>query len=210
MRCKTELAAIARSMHSDIKIAITIILFVSMIAFMECIVVDFQLDYTKTVLASTFSPPLEGGARNYTFGPITSIQNDEKGNPHWILSGTWKTNLLNFANRSQTPVSANISQQEGSSAEVGAVPIFNAAFRMITLNGTDDGHTHTITNFVLANASMSDNMTSVFNGMSTASLREGPISEIPTTIEILNGKVMNISSILPKLIITTEILQSME
>lgn len=50
MRCKTELAAIARSMHHDNKIAITIALFVPMIAFMDCIVVDFQFDYASTVL----------------------------------------------------------------------------------------------------------------------------------------------------------------
>ncbi len=62
---------------------------------------------------------------------------------------------------------------------------------MITLNGTGE-HTHTITNFALEDISMPNNMTTVFNGTSTASLREGPVTDIPTTITAINGKVISI------------------
>jgi hypothetical protein len=35
-------------------------------------------------------------------------------------------------------------------------------------------------------------MTAIFNGTSTANFREGPITDIPTTISITNGKVISI------------------
>jgi hypothetical protein len=62
---------------------------------------------------------------------------------------------------------------------------------MIMLNGTA-AHTHTITNFVLANTSMPNNMTRIFNGTSTASMREGPVTDIPTGISIMGDKVISI------------------
>jgi hypothetical protein len=62
---------------------------------------------------------------------------------------------------------------------------------MVMLNGTG-GHTHTITNFVLANVSQPDNMTKIFNGTSTASMREGPVTDIPTSIEIIGDKIISI------------------
>jgi hypothetical protein len=52
--------------------------------------------------------------------------------------------------------------------------------------------THTITNFVITNVSKPDNMTKIFNGTSTASLREGPVTDIPTSIEIIGDKVISI------------------
>jgi hypothetical protein len=62
---------------------------------------------------------------------------------------------------------------------------------MVMLNGTG-GHTHTITNFVLANVSRPDDMTKIFNGTSTASMREGPVTDIPTSIEIIGDKIISI------------------
>jgi hypothetical protein len=62
---------------------------------------------------------------------------------------------------------------------------------MVRLNGTAE-HTHTITNFVVASVSQPDNMTRVFNGTSTASLREGPVTDVPTSIKITGDKVISI------------------
>jgi hypothetical protein len=62
---------------------------------------------------------------------------------------------------------------------------------MVRLNGTAE-HTHTITNFVLANASQPDNMTTIFNGTSTASMMKGPVADIPTSIRIMGDKVISI------------------
>jgi hypothetical protein len=118
---------------------------------------------------------------NYTFGTISSLQNDESGNPAWVVSGHWKANLL--SNQS------NVTSQGNRSSSSG--PTFNASVEMIMLNGTA-AHTHTITNFVLANTSMPNNMTRIFNGTSTASMREGPVTDIPTGITIMGDKVISI------------------
>ena len=53
-------------------------------------------------------------------------------------------------------------------------------------------HTHTITDFVLKNKSMIDKNTLVFNGTSSASLREGIVTNIPTSIKIINNSVISI------------------
>jgi hypothetical protein len=120
---------------------------------------------------------------NTTFGTIASIQNDESGNPSWIVSGHWKANLLN--NQSQSSSSGG----QGNTSSSGSV--FNTSFEMVKLDGTA-AHTHTITNFVLANTSMPNNMTRIFNGTSTASLKEGPATDIPTSIRIMGDKVISI------------------
>ena len=54
--------------------------------------------YHRNTLA--FSPPFSsqgifGSNKQYVFGSIDSIQNDNSGKPAWILTGFWKTNLLN-------------------------------------------------------------------------------------------------------------------
>ena len=125
---------------------------------------------------------------NTTFGTIASIQNDENGNPSWIVAGHWKTNLLN--NQSQSSSSqGNTTSSPSTSTSSGSV--FNTSFRMVKLDGTAN-HTHTITNFVLVNTSMPNNMTRIFNGTSTASLKEGPATDIPTSIRIMGDKVISI------------------
>ncbi len=115
------------------------------------------------------------GATNtpFTFGTIDSVQNGHNGKPSWVLSGGWKTNLIN-----QT-------QNNPSGA------VFNTSFRMIMLNGSAD-HTHTITNFVLKTKSMPNKTTTIFNGTSTASLREGPVTNVPTSIKVMDNKVLSI------------------
>ncbi|MGH9950811.1 MAG: hypothetical protein ACRD5J_04230, partial [Nitrososphaeraceae archaeon] len=53
-------------------------------------------------------------------------------------------------------------------------------------------HTHTITNFIATNSSQINNSTMMFNGTSTASLRAGPVTDIPTSITIMGDKVISI------------------
>jgi hypothetical protein len=54
---------------------------------------------------------------------------------------------------------------------------FDIQVEMVKLDGTA-GHTHTITNFLLVNTSQSDNMTKVLNGTTTASMIEGPVTDM--------------------------------
>jgi hypothetical protein len=131
---------------------------------------------------NTTATPQQLRNENFTFGAISSIQNDENGKPDWIITGHWKTNLLS-ENASKKVTGNTTSPFERSP--------FDAQMEMIRLNGTA-GHTHTITNFVLANMSQPNNITKVFNGTSTASMREGPVTNIPITIRIMGDKVISI------------------
>src|SRR5918995_536772 len=111
----------------------------------------------KTTAAFAQGP--QGG--NYTFGILASIQNNENDDPFWIVSGNWRTNLLDIANQSQMTARGNMLQQ-GTLASV-----FNTSVRMINFNGTGEHtHTHSITNFALENFITPNNMTTIFNGMS--------------------------------------------
>ncbi len=132
-----------------------------------------------------FSPFEEG--RNYTFGAISSVQDDNDGKPAWILTGFWKTNLINQTAAMATPTgSANGSQLQGGSAN-----LFTASFRMIMTNGSAM-HTHTIADFLLKNKSMPNKSTIVFNGTASASLKEGIVPDVPTSIKVMNDRVISI------------------
>src|ERR671938_494272 len=131
-----------------------------------------------------FNPFREAG--NYTFGAISSVQDDNDGKPAWILTGFWKTNLINHTSTKTPTSNANDSRLQGETADV-----FTASFRMIMTNGSTM-HTHSITNFVLQNKSMPNKTTILFNGTASASLREGIVPDIPTSIKVMDGRVISI------------------
>ena len=137
-----------------------------------------QQDHTVTAIPQSYR------SENSTFGVISSIQNDDNGKPAWIVSGNWKTTLL-------SDLSSNASQAAANTTSPFAGSPFSAQVEMVGLDGTA-GHTHTITNFILTNASRPDNMTNVFNGTSTASMMEGPVTDLPTSIKITEDKVISI------------------
>jgi hypothetical protein len=68
---------------------------------------------------------------------------------------------------------------------------FDVQIEMVGLDGTAE-HTHSITNFVLLNTSQPNNMTEVLSGTTTASMMEGPVRDIPTTIKVMGDKVISI------------------
>ncbi|HYY86475.1 MAG TPA: hypothetical protein VE594_05160 [Nitrososphaeraceae archaeon] len=111
---------------------------------------------------------------SFQFGNIVSIQNDNEGNRAWLLSGHWKSNLLNMSGNEQ----ANAS-------------VFSTSFEMTMLDG-ENSHTHALTNFNLANKSIEQNSTQVFTGTSSVSLREGMAQGIPTTIKFIDDKLVTI------------------
>jgi hypothetical protein len=124
--------------------------------------------------------PSDAQRGDYRFGTISSIQNDENGIPAWVLMGHWKSNLAD--NQSSITNEANLTSRTGS---------FDAQFEMVRFNGSAD-HTHTITNFIATNSSQINNSTMMINGTSTASLRAGPVTDIPTSITIMGDKVISI------------------
>jgi len=128
--------------------------------------------------------PQQQQGRNQTFGIISSVQSDASGLPAWVVAGHWTSALVGNN-------SVNASQPTGNSTVPFGGSPFDTQIQMVRLNGTA-GHTHTITNFVLANASQPDNMTKIFNGTSTASMMQGPVADIPTSIKIMGDKVISI------------------
>jgi hypothetical protein len=141
------------------------------------------LIFTQSYQATAYPQQYQRG--NHTFGIISSVQNDESGQPAWIVAGHWTSTLAGNN-------TANVNQTTGSTttAPFGGSP-FDMQIEMVRLDSSA-GHTHSITNFVVANVSQPDNMTKVFNGTSTASMREGPVTGIPTSIKIMGDKVISI------------------
>lgn len=149
--------------------------------YLKIVTIALVIATTSILFISSHTSNLEAFPKeilkgNYTFGIITSIQNDEEGNPTWIVSGHWKSNLLN-------------DTKTGPENEPS---IFDTSFKMIKLDGTAE-HTHTITNFTLTDRSDATNMTIIVNGNSTMSMPDGSIIDIPTDISFANNKVISIS-----------------
>jgi hypothetical protein len=120
-------------------------------------------------------------SKDHIFGTIASLQNDEKGDPSWIVSGDWRTNILTQL--------TGIPSENSSLADP---PLFDASFDMVLTNGSAK-HQHSITNFTLAGASLSNNnMTLVFNGSSTVSMMEGPVENVLSNITIMNYDAVSI------------------
>jgi hypothetical protein len=122
---------------------------------------------------SAFPPSIYGEGK-FLFGNIGSIQNDKDGKPAWLLSGHWKSNLINMSENDKANSSA-----------------FSTSFEMVMLDGKN-AHTHAITNFILKGKSTEGNSTLVFNGTSSASLRNGLVQNVPTTIKFMGNKVVSI------------------
>ena len=123
-------------------------------------------------------------ASNFSFGPIASIQNNESGQPAWVVLGFWRGNLLSF---NETTTTGN---SEGNASSLAAGALFNANLRMIRINGSG-AHTHVITNFILSNVSSNENGTRTYTGNSTISMPDAPITDVPTTIKI-SGEIISI------------------
>lgn len=109
------------------------------------------------------------------FGTIASIQNDDKGQPTWIASGTWKLWMRPPQSNTTTAPDAK----------------FIARFGMVKLDGTAM-HMHAMSDFVLAKVSSSGNTTTL-TGNVTMTMKDAPQKNIPVTIKIMNDKVISIT-----------------
>ena len=138
------------------------IMLISMMIASGLMLFSFNLNTIMAVPADI----LERGG-DYLYGRSVGIVENENGEPLWIISGTWRTNLSN-----QT--------QSGDNSTV-----FNANFEMIKTDGTSR-HTHTLTNYILTDVSSQNNST-IFNGTGTISMPEGPVTEVPVNIQVLNN-----------------------
>src|SRR5918999_1740736 len=131
----------------------------------------------------------------YAFGTIASLQNDENGNPTWIVSGIWKGSL-SMGNETQgvegnqtntTSAAANATSTTGGPPNA----TFNSKFNMVMTNGSAM-HDHEIYNFKLASMSNPNNTTSVFNGTATITMRQGPVENVPVSIKRIDNNVISV------------------
>src|ERR671910_372612 len=116
---------------------------------------------------------------SYAFGTIASLQNDENGNPTWIVSGLYKASLsMNKTQDGATP---------------GSLPnaTVNSKFNMVMTNGSAM-HDHEIYDFTLTDMSMPNNSTTIFNGTATITMRQGPVPDVPVSIKAMENNAVSI------------------
>src|SRR5918994_1083887 len=124
----------------------------------------------------------------YAFGTIASLQNDENGNPTWIVSGLWKGSL-STDNKTQ----GNQSATANATAATGNLPnaTFHSKVNMVMTNGSAM-HNHEIYDFTLTDMSMPNNSTTVYNGTATITMRQGPVPNVPVSIKTMDNNAVNI------------------
>jgi hypothetical protein len=106
---------------------------------------------------------------NILKGAIASIQDDNPDdNTEWIAHGLYRMENLSSPS-----------------------PTFNASFYMIKTDG-NASHKHEVIDFVLTGAPISNGNNTIFNGTSTVTMMEGPISDVPTTITIMDDSAVSI------------------
>jgi hypothetical protein len=91
--------------------------------------------------------------------------------PAWIISGVYKFTDVNASS-----------------------PAFNATFYMINLDGTAE-HTHSIYDLKLSGDPVidSNSNSTTYNGTTTVTLKDGPVSNIPTQISLLDDSAIAIT-----------------
>jgi hypothetical protein len=125
----------------------------------------------------------------YAFGTIASLQNDENGNPTWIVSGLWEGSL-SMDNKIQGGGGNQTSNTANATIATGSLP--NATFHSkINTNGSAM-HDHEIYDFTLADMSMPNNSTTVYNGTATITMRQGPVPDVPISITTMDNNAVSI------------------
>jgi hypothetical protein len=113
--------------------------------------------------------------KGVAYGTIASIQSQQGDSPAWLLSGHWKTNIIN-------KTMADFNQSNPAS--------FDAMFSMVMLNGLAK-HQHHVSNFSLTDVKV-ENDTMAYKGQATVTMKDGPVTEIPSEIKIHNNNVISI------------------
>ncbi|HKG72345.1 MAG TPA: hypothetical protein VKA87_10620 [Nitrososphaeraceae archaeon] len=121
---------------------------------------------------------------NHKWGMISSIQNDEQGQPGWIVAGHW---MMEMASQNDTATS-------NTTGRISNVSDFNAMLQMVMLNGSAM-HSHKISNFTQTGDATfnGDTNSTTITGTATITLREGPVPNVPIKIEIAQDKVIAIT-----------------
>ena len=128
----------------------------------------------------------------YAFGTIASLQNDENGNPTWIVSGLWEGSL-SMDNKIQGGGGNQTSNNANATIATGSLPnaTFHSKINMVMTNGSAM-HDHEIYDFTLADMSMPNNSTTVYNGTATITMRQGPVPDVPISITTMDNNAVSI------------------
>ena len=126
----------------------------------------------------------------YAFGTIASLQNDENGNPTWIVSGLWEGSLTN---KTQGGEGNQTGTTVNATAATASLPnaTFHSKFNMVMTNGSAM-HDHEISDFTLADISKPNNSTIVYNGTATITMRQGPVPDVPISIKAMDNNTISI------------------
>jgi hypothetical protein len=107
-------------------------------------------------------------------GSLTSLQNDPTDNStQWIVSGVFKMDNINNTATSAAPTT------------------LNASFYMMKTDGTSP-HKHQIYDFKLIGQPSINSNSTVYNGTSTVTMKDGPVQDVPTRIALLDGNAISI------------------
>jgi hypothetical protein len=119
---------------------------------------------------------------NHKWGMISSINND--GQAEWIISGHW---MMEMASQNDTATS-------NATGMISNIAGFNAILYMVMLDGSAM-HDHEISNFTQTGDATFDSSTNTttITGTATITMREGPVPNVPTTIQIAQDQVIAIS-----------------
>ena len=125
----------------------------------------------------TMMSMLHEGSANHKWGMIASIQNNEQGQPAWIVAGHW---MMEMASQNDTTTTSN-----ATGGRISDVRGFNAMLHMVMLNGSAM-HNHEISNFTQVGDTTFNPETNstTIRGTATITMREGPVQDVQTTIEI--------------------------
>ncbi len=137
------------------------------------IVLLFSLVIPFASIHTAYSKNLTNPTDDAIRGSITSTTNNgTSADPAWILGGVFK-----FSNVNSTAAS----------------PTFNSTFYMVKVDGTAN-HPHSIFDFKLAGQPTIDNTinSTMYNGTSTVTMREGPVNNVSTQINILGDHAISI------------------
>ena len=141
------------------------------------ILVTFTIQIGSYIMPTIYAvdPEKDQMNKDEYFGTISSIQRQEGDSPAWMLSGHWNTNLINKS-------IDDFNTNNGSK--------FDATFSMVMLDGSAK-HQHHISNFLITDVT-DENDTISYKGLTTVTMKDGSVTDVPTEIKIINKNVISI------------------
>ena len=125
---------------------------------------------------------LHESSENHKWGMIASMNND--GQADWIISGHW---MMEMASQNDTAAASNTTGMISNIAD------FNAILHMVMLDGSAM-HNHEISNFTQTGDATfnSETNSTTIPATITITMREGPVPNVQTTIELAQDNVIAI------------------